>query len=352
MDNNLSLAKFSKNHFQITRLTALWALSESMLGGLLHAAHIPFRGMIISSAAVIIISLIAYFSERKGEILKATFVVLLIKAGISPHTPVAAYFAVFLQGTIGEVLFFRKKYFKISAVTFGVIVGILTGSQRVITYTIFFGTTLWEAINEFIKYILKELPLLNTTSFNFSLTLICIYIFIHIVFGIAAGILAAKLPRKLNSESAKSMFISESDLLEHHTEVLNQRKHKKPKWRKYFFNAILLFAVILLIITYINPQAINLEPKSILIMMIRAIVISIVWFYLLSPILLEVIKKLLHKKQNLYTDEIKGIMSHFPFYKSIVSITWKASAKQKGIKRLKYFIIATLVNVLNLKNSD
>ncbi|MCK7522911.1 MAG: hypothetical protein MZV64_37165 [Ignavibacteriales bacterium] len=38
------LQKIEHDIIPITRLTALWALSESMLGGLLHAAHIPFGG--------------------------------------------------------------------------------------------------------------------------------------------------------------------------------------------------------------------------------------------------------------------------------------------------------------------
>jgi len=94
----------------ITRLSALWALSESMLGGLLHAAHIPLRGMIISSAAVIIICLIAHFSEKNGEILKATIIVLIIKGAISPYTPFAAYLAVFMQGLLGEIFFYKKRF--------------------------------------------------------------------------------------------------------------------------------------------------------------------------------------------------------------------------------------------------
>ncbi|HEY7751043.1 MAG TPA: hypothetical protein VH917_02035, partial [Ignavibacteriaceae bacterium] len=46
----------------VLRITALWALSESLLGGFLHATQVPFRGLIIASTAVLFISLIFYFS--------------------------------------------------------------------------------------------------------------------------------------------------------------------------------------------------------------------------------------------------------------------------------------------------
>ena len=190
--------KSEQNIVPITRLTALWALSESILGGLLHAAHVPFRGMIISSAAVIIICLIAHFSEKRGEILKATIIVLLIKAAISPHTPVAAYAAVFLQGILGEIFFFKKRFFAFSSMMLGIIVGILTGSQRIITLTLIFGATFWDAINQFINYLIKEffMSSIGEISLNFSLVLMGTYILIHAAFGFAAGLLASKLPKK------------------------------------------------------------------------------------------------------------------------------------------------------------
>lgn len=344
----------AENKIPITRLTAIWALSESMLGGLLHAAHIPFRGMIISSAAVIIISLIAHYSDKRGEILKATIIVLIIKAAISPHTPLAAYFAVFLQGFLGEIFFFSKRFWRISSLLFGLVIGILTGSQRIITYTIVFGTTFWEAINEFIKYVIKEffLSANEAASLNFSFVLIGIYIFIHVIAGLAAGIMSAKLPQKLNSEAAKQMILNEKDLLNNRIETTETKNKKRPRWKKLFFNTVIIFAAILLVITYINPHAMNLSSKSLLVMMIRAVLITIIWFYLVSPIILNVFKKLLSRKQNSYSDVVRNIISHFPYYKNVASVIWKISAKEKGLRRLNYFITSIFVNILALKFHD
>ncbi len=338
----------------ITRLTALWALSESMLGGLLHAAHIPFRGMIISSAAVIVICLIAHFSAKRGEILKATIVVLIIKATISPHTPAVAYLAVFMQGFFGEIIFFNKRFFTASSILLGFMIGILTGSHRIITYTLILGTTFWESINEFMRYVVKEFLITskNEISFNFSLFLISVYVFIHAVFGFASGLLASKLPQKLNSEKAKKMILTEAELSANKIDMLNRIKIRKPFWKKFTYNLILTIIGFLLILTYITPQAINISQKSILIMIFRAIFITVIWFFLLSPFILRIIKKLLHKRQNSYSNYVNDIIDHFPFYKLTAVTIWQASSKQKGIRRIHYFITAIIANVLTLKFRD
>ena len=71
--NNISAdLRESKIDYQISilKITTLWAFSESAFGGILHALKIPMRGIILNSAAVLFISLIAYFSKNSKEIPK------------------------------------------------------------------------------------------------------------------------------------------------------------------------------------------------------------------------------------------------------------------------------------------
>ena len=56
----------------IQRLTALWAFSESGLGGIMHALKIPFTGLVVGGMSVIMISFIAQLSANHyKEILKS-----------------------------------------------------------------------------------------------------------------------------------------------------------------------------------------------------------------------------------------------------------------------------------------
>ena len=91
----------------IRRLTALWALSESGLGGIMHALKIPFTGLIVGGISVIIVSLISYLSSNSREsILRSLIIVLTIKLAISPHSSFTAYVAVSFQA-VSAWFFFR-----------------------------------------------------------------------------------------------------------------------------------------------------------------------------------------------------------------------------------------------------
>lgn len=335
----------------ITRLTALWALSESMLGGLLHAARIPFRGMIISSIAVIIICLIAHFSKSKGNILKAAILVLAIKAGVSPHTPVAAYGAVFLQGLLGEFFFFYKKFFALSSIALGIVVGILTGLQKIITLTLIFGATLWDAINQLVNYVIKEffLSLTDFSSLNFSFFLVAIYVSIHILFGFITGLFASRLPAKINSERSKELILTELSPLNSDLGEPSKPKKRRHWWKRPVYLLIFFISIGLLVLSYVNPASINLSKNSLLIMIVRAILIMLIWFSFLSPILTKLIKKLLHKSKNEYSSEITQIINHFQFYKSVAAQVWKLSSNYRGVRRINYFLTALIVNILTLK---
>lgn len=68
------------------RLTALWAFMECGFGGVLHALHMPFTGLLVGGFAVIIITFIAQISGKKDkQILKSLLIVLIVKAMVSPH---------------------------------------------------------------------------------------------------------------------------------------------------------------------------------------------------------------------------------------------------------------------------
>jgi hypothetical protein len=96
----------------VLKITALWAFSESAFGGILHALSIPFRGIFINSAAVLYYYSYCIVFKNKKEILKSTLIVLLIKALVSPYTPLTAYFAVTIQGLLGIFYFSPKNFLR------------------------------------------------------------------------------------------------------------------------------------------------------------------------------------------------------------------------------------------------
>jgi hypothetical protein len=59
----LDTNNLEKSAVSIARLTALWAFVEAGLGGILHAFKVPFTGLLVGGMAVMLITLIAHFSN-------------------------------------------------------------------------------------------------------------------------------------------------------------------------------------------------------------------------------------------------------------------------------------------------
>jgi len=195
-ETNKPESKDLQQTIRINRLIALWALSEAALGGILHAFRIPFTGLIVNSSAVLFMVLIASASEKKGTVLRAMFIVIIIKGIISPHSPPAAYLAVAFQGIMGELLLRSKKYLLVSSLALGIITLFQSAVQKILTLTIVYGKVLWESIDIFGNFLVTRIPFLADFSnhVNFSFWLITIYIAVHLIAGIAVGIFAARVP--------------------------------------------------------------------------------------------------------------------------------------------------------------
>src|SRR5688572_15893302 len=174
------------------RLIALWVLCEALLGGIIHAMRIPVSGLFVGSCAVICICLIAYYVPARGAILKATVIVAIFKMMLSPQAPPLAYLAVFFQGAVGELLFFNRRFYKLSCVLLGIIALLESGLQRIIVLTIVYGNDLWIAINEFINGITQQRQLTN-----YSFLIAAGYVLLHVVAGLLVGWWAAILPQQI-----------------------------------------------------------------------------------------------------------------------------------------------------------
>ena len=191
-----------KNTIRINRLIAMWALSEAALGGVLHAFRIPLTGLVVNSSAVLFMVLIAGVSEKRGTILKAMIIVLIVKGIVSPHSPLAAYVAVAFQGMMGELLLRSKKHLLFASVSLGIITLFQSAIQKILMLTIVYGKVLWESIDIFGNFLISRIPFLPVLpeQINISLWLISLHIVIHLLAGIGIGIFAARVPAWLENE--------------------------------------------------------------------------------------------------------------------------------------------------------
>lgn len=330
------------------RLTALWALSESALGGFLHAFKLPFTGLIVSSTAVLIISGIARYGYKRGEILKATLIVILVKVVVSPHSPVNAHFAVLLQGLIGEILFASKKYFNIATVFFAVITAMLSATQKILVLTLLFGYSLWNALDSFFKYVLTEFPIaINAqTDFSFSQLIVSIYLAIHFIVGLLSGFLSVNLLRNISEA-----YVIEKDFTTVNGNGADDKTSKRKKkfwWRKS--NGIILITILLATAVYSYfYQEENALYISIIIILVRAFGITLIWYFLIAPFANKFLLNFFGKQKSKHSSEINEILNLIPIFKMIVSQSLNMTTDGKGIKRYKKFLLIVLSNIVFYK---
>ncbi len=337
-----------KNIKAINRITILWAFSEAALGGILHALKIPLTGLFIGSTAVVFISLIAYFSESKSEVLKVTLKVILVKFVVSPHSPLTAYFAVALQGMLGYLLFYYG-FNKLSAIILGFLSLLLSSMQKIIILTIVFGVTLWESINIFIRFVFSQLGMINNSiqNVNFSFIVVGIYIGIHVIAGFIAGFYASTFPSKL-IRSSNEWKIDREKIDSAILEIKKNKKKKRKWWKRPSSILLFTFSILLIFLSFFFNELNTNVAFKVIIMLVRSVVVIAVWYYFISPLLLKIVRKNLSEKKQQHAKEIEGIINFFPDIRSVIKLSWDKTKKVKGIKKLFKFADAVLFNFLFL----
>jgi len=333
-----------EDRISILKITALWAFSESAFGGILHALTIPLRGLFISSAAVLFICLIALFSKNSKDILKSTLIVVLIKAVVSPYSPLTAFLAVSLQGFLGFLFFSTKKFYKLSALFLSLTVLFFSGIQKIVVLTILFGNTLWESLDIFIKQVSLEMFYIDHPEINYGYIIISAYVLLHLIAGLFIGIYAGRLPQKIDYYKG---VIPTSISSINGEEIPRREKRKKRSW---FLRPTGIFIIVLsigvIVLSYLSPKLQENVAISVVIMIIRSLVITFIWFVILAPIVKYYFQKFIAKRKSEYSKDMEEIISMFPKFKEIVNYCWKLSSDKKGYKRIRSFLSTSFYYLL------
>ncbi len=333
---------YSKN--QVDRITALWAFSEAAFGGILHALKIPFTGLFVGGAAVIFISLIAFYSNKSTAILKSTLLVVLIKFIISPYTPINAYFSVFVEAFLGILLFGIIKHHVLASLLLGIGSLLFSAFQKLLVITILFGNTIWESIDIFINYVINIFITSSEVSITFSYFLIGLYIILHLSGGVIAGITAGKIPNWINHFSGEIDYNKIIPVAEIKSK---KEKRKRKSWlQKKSGILLIVMALALVFLSYFGNEFENNLPLNILIMFVRSILITTLWFLIVSPIATKFLQKYLNTKKSSYSGELENVLNLLPEMKAIVKYSWERSNDKRGLSRLKIFSSYLFVIIL------
>lgn len=305
------------------KLTALWALSESGLGGILHAYRLPFSGFFLAAFAIIIIRYIAFLSDNPFKsIINATILVLIVKAIASPQSPINAYIAVFFQGFFGAVIFSIIKNQKIAGYLTSVICLMETALQKLLVIWILFGSSLFTAVDKFTEGVLKEFHFGFISSTTY---IIVIYLSIYFLWAIYIGYVANQLPNKVYER-----FLSfKNEVLEKPSQnfLVKKQRRFKIKYLGFLLVLVLMFSL-----------AILLKSDILLASFYRTLLILAIWI-LISPLLKWLLLKWIKGKESSFKKDVSYILELIPKLKSNVKPSLALAKKNaKGIGVYKEFI--------------
>ncbi|MCF8273903.1 MAG: hypothetical protein K9I95_08725 [Flavobacteriaceae bacterium] len=313
----------------IERLTALWALNESGLGGFMHALNLSFTGILVGGISIISISLIAYFSKSLfKDVIKALTIVLLIKLAVSPHSPITAYIAVMFQALFGILLFSLFSFNKITYMFFGVITFVESATQKILVLTLIYGLSFWDAINIYGKWVTDFLSFIS--NITASKLVIGLFIFIYGCLGIIFGFFIYRLIKRIGQiESIKKYQLSVVKYQE------NKPKNKSKQFKRFLFWIV---TITLIIISFTQLENDLSGWGKAFYIIIRSITVLVLWIFIVSPLLMRLLKNFLIKKKSSYQTEIDNALALFPYLKTIVVFSWKESKSTRGFSRITAFV--------------
>lgn len=330
-----------KNNKSIThKLTALWALNESGLGGFLHVFSTPFTGLIVGGISILLISLIAFYAENKWQaILKSLIIVLIIKMAVSPYSPIGAYVAVSFQGVLGALLFSKFSWKGATIIVLGFVTFLESALQKLLILTLVYGTELWEAINLYGSWVREKLNVISETST--SLFLIVIYLSVYGVCGILAGVFIKSIIAIISQKEQTEFYLNLAP---------DQPKMKKRNgWFKNKMIWIWLVSVALIVGAFAFFDDNLFGWQKALYVLLRSFLILMLWYLVVGPILLQLVRKYLDKKKSKYREDISDTMDLFPYFRQIIAYTWKETKHLKGYKRFKFFMANSIANCIHFK---
>ncbi len=325
----------------VERLTALWALNEAGLGGLIHAMRVPFTGIVVGSMAVVLITLIAYFAEhRMRALLRATVIVLLVKAAASPHTPLPAYAAVGFQGVVGALLFGAMSSVRAGGMLLGLLALWQGAVQKLLVMTILYGKPLWEAVDSVGHWILDKMGHgpgdLSPTGW-----FLVLYLGYYTIAGLLTGWLAGAIPGEI-ARALKAPRPSPEPPAELPVEPMGVAG--KRWWRRTPFKTGLVLTALLGALMLLQPEREG-WAKGVQVLA-RATVVLAAWMLVVRPLGLALFRRFRRREQGVYGGEVAQALAQFPALRQAAAVAWRRSQAVGGYRRGKVFLVELVVQAL------
>ena len=309
---------------QRTRIVALWAFCEAGLGGLLHALGSPLTGLFVGGAAVVLIALLAYHSDRPLVDLPAALLVVLgVKLAAAPHSPPMAYVAVAFQGLAAAVLF-RFVAFRGAALLLGVLALVESAVQKLLVWWLLFGNELWASVDVFVASVGQKIG--TPTTAAGSTYLVVLYVGTYFVGGLLVGWFAGVFPDRLARVEVAPVVLP--------PKIPPREPQDPPRttapWRRWL--PALLLVGLLASYRFAHLGAV----------LLRVGVVLLLWYAVLAPGLVW----LLRRRTAGRAPEIRSILRTLPALKHEAVVAWQCTSDSGRWRRLPRFLLAFVARVV------
>jgi hypothetical protein len=227
--------------------------------------------------------------------MKATLIVILVKATASPHSPPPAYIAVAFQGFVGALIFKVLPVYNLATIIFAIIAMLESAVQKILVLTLIYGTSIFKAIDKTVSGLTKEFGL----ETNASKWILGAYVSLYVFWGIIIGARMGTLPKRMSRLNQNRNSLS-GITIEQVKSIPTSPKRKKPFWIVYSFTLLLMLSIL-----YISDS----DKSNVLAVFVRSITATLLIYLLVNPLFKWLLAKKV--KDNKYSVAVNQIVLEF-----------------------------------------
>lgn len=315
----------SNDNVVATRLSALWALIEISIGGLLHALRIPLSGLFVGSMATGCIYLVARTTGSAKSIVRSLAAVSAIKMASTPHASPFSYVAMTVQTACCIPLAGTKGSSKGWTISMFMLASTYSPIQKIILMYVTFGQQgLHTVLMELRDWLAPSL-----SSSQFIVVPVILWVVSHQVVGF---LLAQWLFDWTSAEHGRKELFHEWNA--EHMSRWQGNRVSTSRVRQWSW--IIAVTVCILALYFFDPYM----PEWTLVLW-RPLLILFAWHAIVRPLFGIIASNWIKTRIN---GPVQDVMGEFPRVWSILTFARSKSATIVGwLPRLRTFLRVTVV---------
>lgn len=180
MQQLLKIEKLSESNLINTAVfAAVWGLAEISIGTFLHASKIPFRGAIMSLAAILILVSARSVLNYRGSLILLGIVTATFRLFLGVGFNITPFVAILIESLIAEIILNRVGFNRIMSVLTGAAIMMYTLLHGLIMQAVFLGIDIYKVYYELVLSFTNKIGL----SENVVIIALLTVPFIHLIFG-------------------------------------------------------------------------------------------------------------------------------------------------------------------------